>query len=223
MQGTTSSLLVWQHILVTPRLIILLTAGAVITVLIGIATNWLRRPKWAKLKVVVPGLVFLAIASILITLGVEGLKDTDDSSLQTPSPSGDAASRVTTAEPTTMLSARDRYISAAERVCEKYFIATGKLDQENLPNDEKLRRGIRIMYSMVNEWRAIPPPPGDRPAVDEILDGYNEFANLLYEVQMYQEGGDIERAKAALNKSERIEQQVHSKGRQFGFRLCGSA
>jgi hypothetical protein len=219
---------------VTPTLFVVLLAGTFVSIIAGVLGNWLETPEWAKK----PSRVLIALAVLgLAAVLIAWVARNEDPKAEPPGPptptrswnaapstkpadqtKGSNPAYTTSATP--RVSARERYIRAADAVCLARVNQAGQLRDRGLDELATAKAQVDVIYQMLTDWRAVPPPAADRRFVDGLIDDYRRVADLLYASNRHAENGDAANQAAAWKAANAISDTVQAKGRDFGFRVC---
>ncbi len=114
---------------------------------------------------------------------------------------------------------KEDYIRLADDICHKWSVAAG--ESAGIADDlERAREQRRILTNMVFEWRSVTPPPADRAVVDEIIDRYQEAADLADQMVAAWERGDAATVQRLDTLLQQESDEAMRESRAYGFRVC---
>lgn len=164
----------------------------------------------------------------LLLLGCSGAEDEPAGGEQTEQSS-------TESEPTTQARTVEEYATASQEACDDYLGAMFEMAQqdeeldtgnEDAATDLFLRRADDIArmyadYRSSMESVAVPEDDELRDAHEEILNLMDQNLDTIRGVAAAQERGDEEEARALLEESSRIEDEIAAVQAAHGIRPCG--
>ncbi|GAA4073869.1 hypothetical protein [Streptomyces shaanxiensis] len=147
-------------------------------------------------------------------------KETDTggpSGPQSDPPGGPPATESSSSQP---ISLKAKYVQEADRVCEKWYKESGKLDNST-PNLKFFNDLISITTSLANEWAALTPPPGDEDEINELIEKPNRDVEAFRAARDRWLEGDPEWSdELDKREAEESSSQRRASARKYGFRVC---
>ncbi|WP_212996948.1 hypothetical protein [Winogradskya consettensis] len=223
-----------------PILIILVLAGAAITVVGGVLANWLDRPGWARPERGGARRVVMALALIVVATAAVGFAiDNEKSESNSGNPGNQSASRTAeaTAEVTPEVTpsgdpspvpsrgtSKATFLAKAEKACADHRsdVSTAMPDRSQEPGDfgAWLTTITTGNQRLLDTLAALSRPPADKDLLTDLFAQRTRANDVFLQSAGAFKVGQAVTGEQFLSSASDIEAEYRSEAKEYGFRIC---